>query len=312
MGNNSQARKWALVFNNPLEYGMDHKMIVDILKRFTPTYYCLSDEIASTGTFHTHVFIYSESPIRFTTIKNRFPTAHIEKAYGTVRENREYIRKEGKWAETEKSETSVPDSFLEWGVIPSEVAEKNPKLSRLIEAVKSGESTTDILAQSPDYALRVKDIEILRQTLLAEKYASEFRTVEITYLYGPESFQITKKIYAENEPKEIYRATNYRESKGLLFDGYQAHDVMVFEGFQSQIPVENMLNFLEGFPLRLPARYNDRVACYTKVYITSAISPAEQYQAIQRSRPDLFRTFLNHLQNVFYVSESGEAVKVDL
>ena len=312
MGNNSQARKWALVFNNPLEYGMDHKMIVDILKRFTPTYYCLGDEVASTGTFHTHVFLYSEAPIRFSTIKNRFPTAHIEKAYGTVRENREYIRKEGKWAETEKAETPVLDSFLEWGVIPSEVAEKNPKLSRLIEAVKSGASTTDILATSPDYALRVKDIEILRQTLLAEKYAAEFRTVEITYLYGPESFQITKKIYAENEPKEIYRVTNYRETKGLLFDGYQAHNVMVFEGFQSQIPIEYMLNFLGEFPLQLPARYNDRVACYTKVYITSTISPAEQYQAIQRSRPEIFRTFLSHLQNVFYVSESGEAVKVDL
>ena len=92
MGNNSQSRKWALVLNNPLEYGLDHQTIVDILNRFTPTYYCLSDEIASTGTFHTHVFIYSESPIRFTTIKNRFSTAHIEKAYGTVRENREYIR----------------------------------------------------------------------------------------------------------------------------------------------------------------------------------------------------------------------------
>ena len=87
---------------------------------------------------------------------------------------------------------------------------------------------------------------------------------------------------------------------------------MVFEGFQSQIPIENMLNIMEGFPLRLPARYNDRIACYTKVYFTSAISPAEQYQAIQRSRPDLFRTFLNRLQNVYYVSENGETVKVDL
>ena len=312
MGNNSQSRKWALVLNNPLEYGMDHQMIVDILKRFSLTYYCLCDEVASTGTFHTHVFLYSEAPIRFSTIKNRFPTAHIEKAYGSVQENRSYIRKEGKWAETEKAETSIPDSFLEWGVIPSEVAEKNPKLSRLIEAVKSGESTTDILAQSPDYALRVKDIEILRQILLAEKYAAEFRTLEITYLYGPDRFQITKKIYTDNEPKEIYRVTNYRETKGVLFDGYQAHNVMVFEGFQSQIPIENMLNFLGEFPLQLPARYNDRIACYMKVYITSAISPAEQYQAVQRSRPEIFRTFLNRLQNIYYVSEFGEAVKVDL
>ena len=33
--------------------------------------------------------------MRFKTLKNRFVGAHIDKVHGSVRENRDYIRKEG-------------------------------------------------------------------------------------------------------------------------------------------------------------------------------------------------------------------------
>lgn len=79
MGNHTQSRKWALVINNPKDAELDHDAIREILQRFSLTYYCLADEIASTGTYHTHIFLYSPSPIRFSTIKARFPVAHIEK-----------------------------------------------------------------------------------------------------------------------------------------------------------------------------------------------------------------------------------------
>ena len=80
MGNNSQSRKWSLVINNPLEAGLDHTAISEKLHLFSPDYYCMADEIATTGTYHTHVFFYAPSPSRFSTVKKRFPIAHIEKA----------------------------------------------------------------------------------------------------------------------------------------------------------------------------------------------------------------------------------------
>ena len=96
MGNNSQSRKWSLVINNPLEAGLDHTAISEKLHLFSPDYYCMADEIATTGTYHTHVFFYAPSPSRFSTVKKRFPIAHIEKAYGSVQENRSYLRKDGR------------------------------------------------------------------------------------------------------------------------------------------------------------------------------------------------------------------------
>ena len=56
----------------------------------------------------------------------------------------------------------------------------------------------------------------------------------------------------------------------------------MLEEFHSQIPISAMLNYLDIYPLTLPARYTDRTACYTKVYITSNISLEEQYRDIQR------------------------------
>ena len=131
MANNPQSRKWSLVINNPSSIGLDHEAIKEILAKFAPQYYCMADEIATTGTEHTHIFVLSESPIRFMTVKNRFPLAHIEKTYGSAQENRDYIRKEGKWADTDKAETSVPGTFEEWGYLPSEREEKAPMMAQL-------------------------------------------------------------------------------------------------------------------------------------------------------------------------------------
>ena len=282
MGSNSQSRKWALVINNPSEAGLDHSSIQKILHMFSPAYYCMADEISSTGTYHTHLFFYAPSPVRFATIKNRFPTAHIEKAYGTVQENREYIRKEGRWADTDKAETSVPGTFEEWGEAPPERAEKHPEMFRLVQNIRDGLTTTEIIDDNPAMAFRVHDIDLLRQTLTAEKYTVENRPLEVTYLYGASGVGKTRSIYSANDPRSIYRVTNYRSTRGISFDGYTGQDVLVFEEFCSQIPIEDMLNYLDIYPLFLPARYNDKTACYTKVYITSNSPLAETWKAFLR------------------------------
>lgn len=75
------------------------------------------DEIATTGTKHMHIFIYSKSPIRFSTLKNRFPVAHIDKANGSVTENRDYLRKEDKWQGSDKEQTNQIDTFEEVGFL---------------------------------------------------------------------------------------------------------------------------------------------------------------------------------------------------
>jgi len=309
MGNNTQSRKWALVINNPLEAGLDHAAIREILHRFSPAYFCMADEIATTGTYHTHIFLYSPSPMRFSTVKNRFPTAHIEKAYQSARMNRDYIAKTGKWADTDKAETSVPGTFEEWGDLPAEKEEEAPEMFKLIQDLRAGKSVMEIIEDNPKHAFRIRDIELLRQTILAEKYSLENRRLEVTYLYGASGTGKTHGIFEANDPKEICRITDYGGRNGVRFDAYRCHDVLVFEEFHSQIPISAMLNYLDIYPLMLPARYNDRVACYTKVYLTSNIPLEEQYQDIQRYQLETWRAFLRRVQNVIEYLPDGTTIQ---
>ena len=309
MENNTQARKWALVINNPLEAGLDHAAIREILRRFAPSYFCMADEIATTGTYHTHIFLLAPSPIRFSTIKNRFPTAHIEKAYGSAKANRAYILKEGHWADTDKAETSVSGTFEEWGDLPAEKEEEAPEMFKLIQDLRAGKPVMEIIEDNPKLAFRIREIETLRQAILEEKYSAENRALEVTYLYGASGTGKTRGIFEKHDRKSICRITDYGSRNGVRFDAYHCQDVLVLEEFHSQIPISAMLNYLDIYPLTLPARYTDRIACYTKVYITSNIPLEEQYRDIQRYQMETWRAFLRRVQNVIEYLPDGSTVQ---
>lgn len=310
MSANSQSRKWCFVINNPLAYGLSREEIIKILMLFFPEYFCLSDEISSTGTPHTHGFIYSKSPIRFQTLQTRLKIAHLEKAYGSVQENRMYALKEGKWRDTDKADTKVEGSFYEYGNIPDETEEKNPVQSALIKDLYDGKRTAEIVENNPSLIFKVKDIEILRQTLLAEKYSNEFRQLDVTYLFGVSNSGKTKHIYDSHTANEICRVTNYRNGNGVLFDNYTGQNVLVFEAFSSQIPIYDMLNYLDIYPLTLSARYNDKVACYTTVYITSDIPLKMQYIDIQRTKPEIWKAFLRRIHHIYEFLPNGQILEV--
>lgn len=309
MENNTQSRKWALVINNPLEAGLDHAAIREILYRFSPAYFCMVDEIATTGTYHTHIFLFSPSPMRFSTVKNRFSTAHIEKAYGSAKANRAYILKEGHWADTDKAETSVSGTFEEWGDLPAEKEEEAPEMFKLIQDLRAGKSVMEIIEDNPKLAFRIREIETLRQAILEEKYSAENRALEVTYLYGASGTRKTRGIFEKHDRKSICRITDYGGRNGVRFDAYHCQDVLVLEEFHSQIPISAMLNYLDIYPLTLPARYTDRIACYTKVYITSNIPLEEQYRDIQRYQMETWRAFLRRVQNVIEYLRDGSTVQ---
>lgn len=309
MGNNTQSRKWSLVINNPLEAGLDHSAIREILHRFSPAYFCMADEIATTGTYHTHIFLYSPSPMRFSTIKGRFPTAHIEKAYGSAKDNRDYIRKEGRWADTEKAETAVPGTFEEWGDLPSEKEEASPDKYRLLQSLREGMTSLEAVEDNPDRFYHYREIETVRQSILEDTYSTIMRQVEVTYLFGASGTGKTRGIFERHNPKSICRITDYGGKNGVRFDAYRGQEVLVFEEFHSQIPISAMLNYLDIYPIMLPARYNDRVACYTTVYLTSNIPLEAQYQEIQRYQLETWYAFLRRIHNVIEYLPDGSTVQ---
>ena len=158
-------------------------------------------------------------------------------------------------------------------------------------------------------AFRVRDIDLLRQTLTAEKYAVENRPLEVSLpLRGQRGGQ-DKEHLRGPRPRSIYRVTNYRAAKGISFDGYHGQEVLVFEEFSGQVPIEDMLNYLDIYPCPSPARYNDKTACYTTVYITSNLPLEKQYRGEQWDRLETWRAFLRRIHNIIEFLPDGTTVQ---
>lgn len=117
-----QRQAFLLTINNPQKYDMEHEKIKQNLVMNFPTlkFFCMTDEIGEQGTYHTHVYIHFNSRVRIGKIKKYFPSAHIDIANGTAKNNVEYVKKSGKWKDTEKAETSVPNTYEEWGTMPTQ------------------------------------------------------------------------------------------------------------------------------------------------------------------------------------------------
>lgn len=308
---NMQSRKWLLTIQKPTDCGLTNDYVNSVMQSLVSVdYYCFSRELATTGTEHMHLFAYSASPIRFATIKRKFPTSHIDKAYGSCLDNRNYIRKDGKWLNTKKAETSIPDSFFEWGIMPSEGKERNPQKNELIDLIQSGISTAEIIKRNPNYVFRTNDINILRETLLAEKYATENRDVNVTYIYGDTGVGKSHYVFDKHSALDICRITTYgTKMNPVKFDSYHGQETLVFEEFHSQIALPDMLNLLDIYPINLPARYSDRTACYKNVYIISNLPLELQYTDVQAFDSKTWNAFIRRISSIKEFKSNGIIVE---
>lgn len=296
MSNDVQSRKWQVTINNPVEKGFSHDNIIDIIKGIKScVYYCLSDEIGlDTETFHTHIFIACKSAVRFSTLRKKFDGAHFECAKGTCVQNRDYVFKVGKWLDDSKADTNIADSHLEWGDMPIERQGKRNDLDDLYDMIKSGMSNYEIIDECPQYMLNIDKIERCRQVVRDEKYKNTWRELDVVYIYGETGAGKTRGIMDKYGYENVYRCTDYSHP----FDGYKGQDVIVFEEFRSSLKIQDMLNYLDGYPLELPCRYANKVACYTKVYIVSNIALTEQYCDLQRQYTETWNAFLRRINRV--------------
>lgn len=293
MASEVQSRKWQLTINNPQKKQLTHDEIKQILSDFKSIqYYCMSDEIARTH--HTHVYILFKSPVRFSTIKNKFPEAHIEKAYGTSLQNREYVYKEGKWENDKKKETNLPETHEELGEMPEERQGARNDCAELYEMVTEGRSNYEILEENPDFIKQIDRIDKVRQIIQEEKFKDIFRTLEVEYIYGDTGSGKTRGVMEKYGYSNTFRVTNYKNP----FDQYQGQDVIIFEEFVYSLPINQMLLYLDGYPVMLPCRYADKVACYTKVFILSNIDLRDQYPDIQYHFPETWKAFLRRINTV--------------
>ena len=295
MADNSQSRKWNMTLNNPDKFNINHESIKEIFKNFKSLiYWCMSDEIGEQGTPHIHFYMAFSSAMRFSTIKKHFGSCHIEMANGTSQQNRDYVFKEGKWEKDKKKETNLSETHEEFGDLPVERQGKRNDIDDLYDMIKSGMTDFDIMDSNPAYMLMLDKIERARQIIKENEFKSTFRKLDVTYICGKTATGKTRGVMEKYGYENVFRITDYSHP----FDKYKNQDVIIFEEFRSSLKIQEMLNYLDGYPLELPARYSNKIACFTKVYILTNIDLSQQYEDIQLKYSTTWKAFLRRIQHV--------------
>ncbi|MCL2861877.1 MAG: replication protein [Firmicutes bacterium] len=186
----------------------------------------------------------------------------------------------------------------------------------IMNLVNKQMSWKDFIKSKPKRIHMISNIKTAHDLLLREnKFDNTFRTLEVTYIFGQTAKGKTRYIMEKYGYKNVYRVTKYDHT---AFDQYEGQDVIVFEEYRSSFKIEDMLNYLDGYPLMLPSRYNNKEACYTKVYITTNWTLEQQYKNVQSEHPTTWQAFLRRIHKVYNfdiskdnpVSKAGDRIKM--
>ena len=125
----------------------------------------------------------------------------------------------------------------------------------------------------------------------------------MTYIFGPTGTGKTRGVMEGHGYSQVYRVTDYSHP----FDRYAREPVLCFDEFRSSLPIGDMLTYLDGYPLNLPARYAQRPACFTQVYLISNIDLSKQYPFIRASDPPTWEAFLRRINHVVEYRKDGSS-----
>lgn len=295
--------------NHPSDKGFTADRIREILLMYKTDYYCFCYETGEQGTEHFHLYIKFKNPQSTSILSKRFGNAHVEVIRNsTSQENRDYIRKEGAYLDSEKKATNHIETFYESGECPTDGRESQGSRSdieTMISLVQDGASNMEIVQAVPSMALRIPSVEQYRQAYWEEQ-GKEYRQMQVWYIYGKTRTGKTSYVYEAHDASEIYSVVDYKGTG--IWDKYDTARtrVLLLDEYRSALPFSLILALCDGQPLTLNCRYANRVCLHDTVYIVSNIPLLEQYPNIQREEPDSWDAFLARIHNVRHYYDLGK------
>lgn len=303
-----QRTQFMLTINNPLDHGYDHDTIKEIIKtKFRHTvFFCMADEVAETGTPHTHLYILLGKKKRWSAVQKAFPHAHIEQEVrGTPQQVVNYISKKG---HPDKQHTQVKDSYEQWGELPAVLptASKNDILLEIESLIAEDLRPEEIMARS----ILLRQYEsIIRKSFFAKRYESTppKRDIKVFWHVG-ESGSGKSYTYVhlceQYGDDEVFFTSDFSNRCTALMDGYQAEKILFIDELKPYcMPYEMLLQMLGGYRTQLHARYANVFALYEEVHITSIYTPNEVYNSIverQHQEVDSLYQLMRRITKIIY------------
>lgn len=289
----TRARAWMLTIK---EADHDQADVEDRLSKYD-AYVGQLEEGKTTGYRHWQMYVENENPIRFSALKSLFPTAHIEMRRGTAAQCVAYCT---------KTDSRVGAQISKGEIDTTTTQGQRTDLEEMRERIINGERASDLIF-SDSRAMRHSAMLMQLQNLVDEReFGSKPREVGAHYISGRTGVGKTSAIYDSYgwDARVLYQVSDY-SSRSNPWDGYSAHDVVVFDEFSSQWRIEMMLRLLDRYPFTLPARYSNRAAAWSTVYILSNEPFWKQYRD---EDPEKRAAFRRRFQSIGEMQEDGTII----
>lgn len=292
----TRTRNWVLTINyKDSEPESDDSLYERLLNLDHIRYFVFQLEKGELGTTHHQMYLSFIHAKSFDFMKDNFPTAHIEEMLGTPLQASEYCKKMNDayidiFSDSPEIEPIESNSYREWGDLPQQG--KRNDLIKIYDLLSDDNPMQKIMQEYPSQYIRYRNsLHNVWQDIIEEKVNTVFRKLTVLYISDIPGIGKTRYVMEKHGYSNVYRVSNYKNP----FDTYKSEEVLLFEEFRDSLPIEQMLNFLDGYPLRLPARYNDKVACYTKVYIISNWDFEKQYAYYKDNSPETYTAWLRRI-----------------
>ena len=223
-----------------------------------------------------------------------------EGAYNYLIHDTPACRKEGKHLYDKSEVVSTLESFAS-----DDDNERKITLTRIRELVLTENVTPGEILLKYEVNNQLADMaKRLYIEYMNKKFKSDFRNLEVTYIWG--SPETGKSRYATDK----YGFSGVYENSGYArrgwFDNYDYQDVLLLDEFKGQWDIEFLIRILDGRPFDVECRYQNKQACYTKVFITSNMPLDSLYTEKQQSEP---KTWQGLMRRIHYVWQMGAQVE---
>lgn len=134
------------------------------------------------------------------------------------------------------------------------------------------------------------------------------RDISVTWLYGSPGAGKTEKAFElAGGYDKAYKISN-SNYKDNPWDNYKGQDAVIFDEFYGDVKFSHLMELWDEYPLQLSARYNNKWACYTKVFVCSNLAPWELYKNLD-NREYRINGLYRRIHKLIYVSKQDDGTR---
>lgn len=268
-GKNTRHRRWFLTVPAEGDKGVSRGELEQALSPYDAYLGQLEQGEGTNRYRHWQLVLVHSEPVRFSTLRRKLPTAHLEPVKN-LRAAFAYVQKEDTRVEDEKP-------LVKGSISPGPGQGHRSDLDELRTRILQGQETADELILSDSGAWRhsrlVSDLVSARDRSRQE---GKLRNVQVRVVFGDTGTGKTSAVLDGLQALgSVCRVTHWGAG---AFDGYDGQDALFLDEFAGQPPLEELLTWLDVYPVALPARYRPRQAAFVRVVLCANSAPWTWYE----------------------------------